>query len=168
MLVAGIVIATLGVSSAQALAAGIPSVAPSELLFSDAGGGAASDAQTVTLTNTGDAAFDVNGTPAADDPTHFKVTDVNCHNATLDGVTPTCSVTVAFDATDDTTPVTGSLVFKTDSGDVSVSLLGNDPRAQVDPTPRAFVAAVGTTSAAQQVVLTNTGSADLTLTLMPV
>ncbi|HEX4364963.1 MAG TPA: choice-of-anchor D domain-containing protein, partial [Solirubrobacteraceae bacterium] len=46
--------------------------------------------------------------------------------------------------------------------------LGNDPRAQVDPTPRAFVAAVGTTSAAQQVVLTNTGSADLTLTLMPV
>jgi hypothetical protein len=166
MLVAGIVVAVLGATSTPALADPVASVSPSELLFSDASGdNDATVTQPVTLTNTGADTLHVSGSVDASD-THFIVDDSACKNKDVASAA-SCVVTVSFKATT-ADPVIGKLNFDTTGGAVSVDLLGNVPRAQVDPTPRAFVAAVGTTSAPQQIALTNTGSADLKLTLLPV
>lgn len=154
--------AALGVTSAQALAAAKSSFDPSSLGFADAVDGAASQAQTVTLTNTGDAPLDLTGGAASDTP-QFTTANDTCATTPSLGPGAACSVDVSFNA-DTPDPVGGSLNFATSLGRRAVLLRGNAPKSGASPDTVNFTGRVGTTSAPIAVILTNGTKATASLT----
>jgi hypothetical protein len=145
----------------------VPSVTFStpSLAYGTEGVGSFSPPQTVVLTNSGSAALAISGIAVAGLNPQF-VQSNNCPSSLAAG--STCMVNVRFEPTA-AGVAEGSLTI-TDGASGSpqaVSLLGEgvQPTVVLSPTSLTFsTQAVGTTSAAQAVNLTNTGSEALTLT----
>jgi len=133
------------------------------LTFPDTLVGQSSSPQTVTVSNTGGSSFTISS--IATSP-QFSQTN-NCPSSLAPGAT--CTVNVVFSPTA-AGPQTGTLTF-TDTAPGSpqtVTLSGNGvgaPAVSLAPTSLTFASQiVGTTSGAQTVTLTNTGSGTLTIT----
>ncbi|HEV2378201.1 MAG TPA: choice-of-anchor D domain-containing protein [Terriglobia bacterium] len=142
----------------------IPAVAlsPTSLSFGNQAVGTSSAPQTVTLTNTGSATLNISGVTTGPD---YSQTNT-CASSVAAGAS--CTLTVTF------TPTTAGTFSEsltmtdnaTDSPEtVSLSGTGTAPSAGLSPGSLTFAGQqVGTSSAAQNVTLTNTGSAVLTIT----
>jgi uncharacterized glyoxalase superfamily protein PhnB len=124
-----------------------------------------SAAQTVTLTNTGDAPLSVTGIAATGD---FAQTG-NC--GSILSASAACSITVTFTPTA-AGPRNGTLTITDNTGNVAgstqtIPLSGTGqavPVVSLSTTTLTFAGqSIGTTSAAQVVTLSNTGSAALTI-----
>ncbi len=146
----------------------IASLSPSSLSFS-ATAGTTSAAQTVTLSNTGKAPLTITGITAPSSPLMglFNETS-NCGASLAAGAG--CAISVTF-----TPATTGSFtgsILVTDNATGSpqtISLSGTGtaaplPVASLSPSSLSFSATAGTTSAAQMITLSNTGSVPLTIT----
>ena len=162
-------------SASVAAPAPVASISPTSLTFASQTVGAASSAQTVTLSNTGNAALSITGISITGaNPSDFKETN-GCGSSIAAGAS--CTITVTF------TPVaSGSLsatltVTATAVADPSVGLTGtgtsggggggtgSTPSITLSTTSLAFGSQpVDTTSSAQTVTLTNVGSAALSIT----
>ena len=158
-------------ASPGGLTAAVASLSPSRLTFTSPAVGAISQAQTVTLTNTGNAdltisAVTIGGTSASD----FAKSDDTCTGAT---VTPngTCMVSVTFTPTL-TGARYGSITITDDAADnpQTVRLLGTvgntSAVARISTSILTFGnQPVDTTSSPQAVILNNTGSTDLSFSI---
>jgi hypothetical protein len=142
---------------------GAPAVSlnPTSLTFGNQGLGTTSATQTITLTNSGTTDLHVGTLTFTSD---WILSNDTCSNAT---VTPsgTCSVDVAFHPLA-IGSLTGSVGFPSDAASTpdSVSLSGNGiaPAVSLNPTSLTFGnQGLGTTSAAQTITLTNSGTATL-------
>lgn len=142
-------------------AVAIVALSPASLSFSTQPVGTASAAQSVTLTNTGTATLNVSSIQIAGDFAQVN----NCPSALASN--RSCTFNVSFTPT-----VTGTrngtltLSDNAQSSPQSVTLTGTGsvayPIATVTPTNLAFLGQpIATTTAAQTVTLTNTGSAPL-------
>jgi len=145
-----------------------PAVAlnPQKIDFGNQGLNVASSPQTVTLTNVGSAPLSISNVSTS---ANFNVQSNNCGNTVAAGGGQ-CTIGVTFTPTD-TTTVTGNLSITDNAAgspqQVSLSGTGATPApvATFSPSTLNFNnQLVGTTSAPQTVTLTNTGSADLTIT----
>ncbi len=142
-------------------AAPLATFSPSAIAFGSQILNAASPAQTVTLTNTGTASLSISGISISGD---FAQTN-NC-TATL-AANASCSLSVTFMPTvlgvrSGTLTITDNASGSTQS--VAVSGTGTAPAVGLSPTSLAFGnQALSTTSAAQTVTLTNTGTASLSI-----
>jgi hypothetical protein len=139
---------------------------PSSLSFGDQPVSTTSAPQTVTLTNSGSATLAISGiTITGTGSSDFAETNT-CGTSVAVGAS--CTISVTF-----TPMVAGSLtaaVTITDNGSGSpqaISLSGTGASAVVNLSPSSLTFGsqlLGTTSAAQNVTLTNTGNATLTIT----
>jgi len=145
---------------------GTPSVSlsTSSLSFT-APAGATSAAQSVTVTNTGNAALTftsiaVSGTNAA----NFGETNT-CSAGLAAGASCTISVTFAPAAgANYAATITVSDNATGSPQTISLSGVGQAPAVQLSSTALSFTTTYGTTAATQQVLLTNSGSAPLSVT----
>ena len=139
------------------------------LNFGNQNDGTTSVPMTITVTNTGNSTLDVSsvaisGTNASD----FKQTN----NCTASGIAPqsTCSITVTFSPTiSGTENATVTLADDAPDSPESTSLtgvgIGAGPAVTLSPTTLTFASQlVNTTSPAQNVTLTNTGTGTLNIT----
>jgi hypothetical protein len=134
---------------------------PSSLYFGNQAVGTASAARAVTMTNTGTASLSISGIAISGDFAQAN----NCASALA--VNASCTINVTFAPTAKGAR-TGTLsVTDNASGSpqtVSLSGTGLAPIVSLSPTSVSFGnQAVGTTSAAQPVTLTNTGSSSLSI-----
>ncbi|HEY7834946.1 MAG TPA: choice-of-anchor D domain-containing protein, partial [Ktedonobacterales bacterium] len=138
---------------------------PTSLSFASQNAGTTSAAQSVTLTNTGTATMSISGIALAG-ANAGDFAQTNTCGATL-AASATCTVSVTFMPTASGNR-TASVQF-TDSGFASpqsfaLSGTGVAPGVQLNPASLTFSSQqTGTTSAAQTVTLTNTGSASLAI-----
>ena len=158
---------SVSLSGTGASTAAAVSLSPGSLAFGSQNVGSTSAAQTITLSNTGNAALTISSIALTGaNPGDFGQTNT-CGSSVAAGAN--CTISVTFKP-----PATGSLtasVTVTDnapSGTQSVSLSGTGtssaPAVSVSPTSLAFGSqTVGTTSAAQTITLSNTGNAALTI-----
>ena len=158
---------SVSLSGTGASTAAAASLSPTNLTFGSQTVGSTSPAQTITLSNTGNAALSISsiGLTGAN-PGDFAQTNT-CGSSVAAGAN--CTISVTFKP-----PATGSLtaaVTLTDNapgGTQSVSLSGTGastaPAASLSPTNITFGSqTVGSTSAAQTITLSNTGNAALTI-----
>jgi Abnormal spindle-like microcephaly-assoc'd, ASPM-SPD-2-Hydin/Cep192 domain 4/Beta-propeller repeat len=143
----------------------VVSLSPTSLTFSSQALGTTSAAQTVTLSNTGNATLSLTSITASGD---FAETNTCPASLAAGNPAPSCTISVTFKPTASGTR-TGTLTI-TDNASGSpqtVSLTGTGTTAPaVSFTPASLTFSgqeTGTTSAAQTVTLTNTGSATLTV-----
>ncbi len=159
---------TLSLSGTGANTAPVASLSPTSLAFGNQPVGANSAAQTVTLTNTGNAALSITsltltGTNASD----FAQTNT-CGSSVAAG--GNCTISVTFTpAASGTRTATLSIADNASGSPQTVSLTGTGASAalgaSLSPTSLAFGnQSVGATSTAQTVTLTNTGNAALSVT----
>jgi Abnormal spindle-like microcephaly-assoc'd, ASPM-SPD-2-Hydin len=138
---------------------------PTTLVFGNQAVGSASAAQSVTLTNTGTAVLHISsvaitGTNAAD----FAKTADTCAGAAL-AVNATCSVSATFSPS--ATGARSAALAFTDDGvgsPQSVGMSGTGVASAISFSPTSLTYAnqgVGSTSAAQTVTVTNTGTSGL-------
>jgi hypothetical protein len=144
------------------------------LQFGNQGTGTTSAPATITLTNTGNGVVDFNslsnsnfGNGSGVITGDFSIASGGtCTYATLDPGA-SCTIDVAFEP-HSLGPLAGAITLGTDaqSGNSTVQLSGTgvvQPRAELSPATLTFTALSGTTSTAQSVTLSNTGSAPLTI-----
>ena len=142
----------------------VASVSPTSLTFASQTTGTTSAAQTVTLSNTGNAALTITSIAASGD---FVETNT-CGSSVAAGAN--CAISVTFTPTASGTRTgTLSITDNASGSPQTVSLTGTGTAptttASLSVTSLTFASqTVGTTSAAQTVTLTNTGSATLTIT----
>jgi hypothetical protein len=148
-------------------------VSPTSLGFGNQPINSVSAGQTITITNTGNDNLTLTGDVFSPTGTPFEAQDISCQfPATGWGLAPgaSCTMQIAFAPTA-TGPAQGQVTIS-DNSDLQsnaqqmVSFSGNGavsaPMAQVSPTALTFGSSfVGSTSAAQNVVLQNQGSAAL-------
>jgi hypothetical protein len=139
------------------------SLSPASLTFASQTVGTTSSAQTITLTNTSSGSLSISGITASGD---FSQTN-NC-GSTL-AASASCSISVIFTPTASGTR--SGAISVSDNAPASpqaVALSGTGvvltPAVSLSPTSLTFASqAVGTTSGAQTVTLTNTGSGSLSI-----
>ena len=155
---------TVGLTGTGAAPTTTASLSPTSLTFASQTVGTTSAAQTVTLSNTGTATLAISSIVASGD---FAQTN-NCGGSLAVG--GNCAINVTFSPTASGTR-TGSLrVTDNASGSPQTAGLtgtGTAPTTTASLSPASLTFAsqtVGTTSAAQTVTLTNTGSAALAIT----
>jgi len=155
------------------------SLSPTSLTFASQTVGASGSAQTVTLTNTGNATLTITGISITGaDPSDFTETN-NCGSSIAAGAS--CAISITF-----TPAASGSLsatlsVTASSVGDPSVGLTGtgtstgggtgggSSPSLTLSSTSLAFGSQpIDTTSSAQTVTLSNTGSAALSITSLTI
>jgi hypothetical protein len=152
-------------------AAPVAGVSPSSVTFSNQNVGTTSASQSITLSNTGNAALNIStvtisGTNSSD----FAKSADTCTGAAV-APNNTCTVSVTF-----TPSATGSrsasLNFTDNAGGspqtVGLSGTGTGPVVSLSAPPTFPSEPVGTTSPSQTVTLTNSGSASLTFTAIGV
>ena len=154
--------------SVLALRPPVFTAAPDPVGFADQRIGTTSAAQTVTVTNTGSS--DLTFGPAAvtlagANPGQFSIDTDGCSNSDVPAG-DTCTVDVIFSPVT-TGDKTATLRFATNAASspntVDLSGTGVEPVFTAAPDPVGFAdQRIGTTSAAQTVTVTNTGSSDLT------
>jgi hypothetical protein len=144
----------------------VAGVSPGSLTYASQLLGSTSVAQTVTVTNSGTAALHVgtltlSGANASD----YAISSTNC--GTVVAASGTCTISLTF-APNATGSRAGVLQIPSDAtnGTQSVSLAGTGvtPIASVSPATATYTnQLINTTSAAQTITVTNTGSASLTV-----
>ena len=144
----------------------VASLSPTTLSFGNQADSTASAAQTVTLLNTGNATLDITSvTIAGTNSGDFTQTN-NCAVTVAAGASCTLSVTFKPTATGTrtgTVTITDNASPATQT--VSLTGTGTGPAVSLSPTSLTFPAqAVGTSSSAQSVTLSNTGNAALSIT----
>jgi uncharacterized repeat protein (TIGR03803 family) len=154
------VVAPGGVVTAPAASLG-----PTGLTFASQAVGTTSAAQTITLTNTGNAALSITGiTITGTNPGDFAAS--SCPNSLA--AAGTCVINVTFTPGASGTRTAILNVSDNASGSPQTASLtgtGTSPAASLSPIGLSFASqAVGTTSAAQTITLTNTGNAALSIT----
>ncbi len=143
----------------------VASVSPTSLTFASQTTGTTSAAQTVTLSNTGNAALTITSSIAASGD--FAEANT-CGSSVAAGAN--CTIGVTFTPTASGTRTgTLSITDNASGSPQTISLTGTGTAptttASLSVTSLTFASqTVGTTSAAQTVTLTNTGSATLTIT----
>ena len=148
-----------------AASAPVVSLSASSLAFASQTVGTTSAAQSVTLSNTGNASLNLTGVSASGD---FAQTNT-CGSSVAAGANCTISVTFTPTASGSRTG-TLSITDNASGSPQSVSLTGTGaaasaPVVSLSTSSLAFASqTVGTTSAAQSVTLSNTGNASLNLT----
>ncbi|HUI42437.1 MAG TPA: FG-GAP-like repeat-containing protein [Terriglobia bacterium] len=150
------------VSLSGTATAPIVGLSPASLTFSTQTIGTTSPAQTVTLTNTGDGALEIDSVTAS-----AQFAETNTCGASLDP-NASCTISVTFTPTARGTQ-SGTLTLTDNASDspqtVSLSGTGSGPAASLAPTTLAFGdQPVGSTSAPQTITLTNTGDQSLSIT----
>ena len=137
-------------------------LAPASLTFSSQAVGTISLAQTVTLTNTGSSNLTITSVAATGD---FGETNTCSGTVVPNG---TCTISVTFTPTASATRSGSISVTDNAPGSpqtVPLTGTGTAPVAGLNPASLTFAGQlVSTTSAPQRVTLTNTGSANLTIT----
>jgi hypothetical protein len=154
----------IAVTSTAVAAAPVVSLSPASLTFGNQTVGTTSAAQTVTLSNTGTAALALSSIAASS-----NYAQTNTCGTSL-AVNASCTISVTFKPTT-TGSLTGGITLTDNaaSSPQAVSLAGTAvataaPVVSLSPSSLPFASqTVGTTSAAQAVTLTNTGTAALTL-----
>jgi hypothetical protein len=167
MIMAGLVIlAGCGGSSSTTTPTGTPAVTltPTSLTFSTAVG-VTSATQAVTVTNSGTATLTFAGFTTA--PVANYAQTNNCTSSL--GAGASCTVSVTFTSATATTALAGTLSISDNAtgSPQTVTLSGTaaTPTASVSPSSLTYATqAVGTTSAAQNVTVTNTGTVALSIT----
>jgi uncharacterized repeat protein (TIGR01451 family) len=139
----------------------VASVSPSPFDFGNQPAGQTSAAQVFTVKNTGNADLHMSSATASGD---FAVASDTCSGTTV-SAGGTCTISVTFTPAQ-TGNRTGTLTITDDAADspqqVSLSGTGTQSGLSLSPNSLTFSGqAVGTTSAAQAVTITNTGTADL-------
>jgi uncharacterized repeat protein (TIGR01451 family) len=141
----------------------VASVSPSPFDFGTQVIGQPSGVQTFTVTNTGNADLHMQSATTSGS-SDFSITSDTCSG---NPVTPgnACTIGVTFTPSQ-TGSRTGTLTISDDAADspqvVSLSGTGTQPTVSLSPNSLAFGSqAVGTTSAAKTVTITNNGTADL-------
>jgi Beta-propeller repeat/Abnormal spindle-like microcephaly-assoc'd, ASPM-SPD-2-Hydin len=135
-------------------------VSPATLVFGNQNVSAASAAQVVTITNTGESAMTVSGVTA---PAGYSQTN-NCGTVAVSG---TCTISVTFTPTaSGSTP--GTLVINDNAQGnphaVSLTGMGIAGTANLSASNLTFASSnVGSTSTAQNVTITNSGNGPLTV-----
>ncbi|MBL8309217.1 MAG: choice-of-anchor D domain-containing protein [Burkholderiales bacterium] len=144
------------------------SVSPAQLSFGSTTVGATAAAQSVTLTNTGNAALVLGTTSIAG--ADFAVGSNSCTSGSSLAAGASCNVSVSFTpSAPGARSATLTITHNASPASSSVTLSGTGaaagaPAASVSPTQLTFGSTtVGTTAAAQTVTLTNTGNAALVL-----
>jgi hypothetical protein len=142
---------------------------PASLTFASENIGTAGGAQTVTMTNSGNAALTINsigvtGSNASD----FTETN-NCGASVAAGAN--CAISVTFKPS--ASGARTAAVTVTDSSqstwNVNLAGTGAGPAASVSPASLTFASqAVGTTSGAQTIILSNSGTAALSVTSLAI
>ena len=138
-------------------------LSPLALSFGNQAVGASSSAQSVTLSNSGSTALTVSNIAVSDD---FAQTN-NCGGSVAAG--SGCTIRVVFapvggGAHNGTISITDDATGSPQSVTLSGTGITSSPTADVTPTALTFTSqAVGAASAAQTVTLSNTGSANLTV-----
>ena len=158
---------SISLSGTGVTTAAAASLSPTGLTFGSQNVGSTSAAQTITLSNTGNAALSISSIALTGaDPADFAETNT-CGSSVAIGAN--CTISVTFKP-----PAAGSLtaaVTLTDnasSGTQSVSLSGTGastaPSASLSPSSLAFGSqTVGSTSTAQTITLSNTGNGALSI-----
>ena len=156
---------TVSISGTGALAAPAVSLSAATLTFASTAVGSTAATQKITVTNSGTAALTWSS-PAVSITGNSSFTQTNTCSASL-AIKATCIVTVTFkpSGVGALTATVGFADNATGSPQtVSLSGTGSGPLAGVSPTSLSFAhTAVGTSSAAKTVTLSNTGNAALTL-----
>jgi uncharacterized repeat protein (TIGR01451 family) len=138
----------------------VATVSPSPFGFGNQVVGQPSGAQTFTVTNTGNADLHMQSATTTGD---FAISNDMCSGNTVAAGT-TCTIGVTFNPSQ-TGSRTGTLSIVDDAADspqvVSLSGTGTQPAVSLSPPLSFGGQAVGTTSSAQTVTITNTGSGDL-------
>jgi hypothetical protein len=133
-------------------------LAPTSIAFGSQPLNFASDPQTVTLSSTGDAALSITSIALTGaNPSQFVLSH-NCGSSVPSG--SSCAIVVKFKPTS-TGSKTANVTVATDAATAKVSLSGTGVKStySVSPTTLAFGdVARNTTSAAQSVVISNTGT----------
>ena len=148
----------------------VVSLSTSTLVFGNQSVGAASAAQTVTLTNSGNASLNVTSIAASGANASDFVQSSSCGSSL--GAGSSCTISVTFRPT--TSGDRAAIVSIADSATgsphtVSLSGTGTTSLAGVSPSSLSFGSlSVGTASAAQSVTLSNTGNAALTVSSIAV
>lgn len=142
--------------------ASVAALSPSSLSFTSQLVGTAGPAQPVTLTNTGTASLNISSISASGD---FAQSN-NCSASLAAGANCTINVTftpTAFGARSGTLSISDDALAGSPQT-VTLSGIGYTLSAAFNPTSRTFASQrVGTTSSAQTVTLTSTGSATLSI-----
>jgi len=142
------------------------SLSPASLAFGNLAIGTVSAAQTITLTNSGNAALSITGLSVYGANAGNFVESNNCGNSVAAGANCTISVTFKPSASGAATATLG--VADNASGSpqaVSLSGTGTAAAVSLSPSSLAFGSlAIGTTSAAQTITLSNPGNAALSIT----
>jgi hypothetical protein len=141
------------------------SISPASLTFGSTVVGTTSNAQTVTVTNTGAAGISFSGFTATGD---FAVdaASTTCSTATALAASANCTVGVTFTPTT-TGARTGGLTIDSNagSGTIPLSGTGTAPGVTLNPSSLSFGSTgLGTTSSPQSVTLTDSGTSNLTIT----
>ena len=136
-------------------------IAPSSLTFSNQSVGATSSAQTVVVTNTGENAMAVSGVTTSGD---FAQTN-QCSSIPA---SQSCSISVTFTPTTSGSRVGTLTINDNAQGNPHTVTLGGTgiaSAASFNPTSLIFASqSVGSTSAPQSIVFTNTGNGQLSVT----
>ena len=142
------------------------SLSPSSLTFASQNLGTTSTAQSVTMTNTGNASFTIGGVSiVGTNSGDFSQTN-GCGSSL--GANASCTIIVQFSPTAPgsrtaTVSITDSLQSSPEA--VALTGTGNGPVVSLSGGALTFASQnLGTTSTAQSVTLTNTGNASLTIT----
>ncbi len=150
-----------GTSTAPAV-----SLSPASLAFGSLAVGATSPAQTITLTNSGNAALSITGLAlSGSNASNFTQTN-NCGSSVAVGAN--CTISVTFTAsTSGAASAALSIADNLSGSPQTVSLSGTGTAAAVSLSPSSLIfgsLAIGTTSAAQTITLSNPGNAALSIT----
>lgn len=168
-------VALSGTGVAVVVGAPAATLSGTSLTFTSTAVGATSAAQSITLSNTGTAALTLGATAITG---NFLTLANNCTSGTSIAVGGNCSITVAFSPLS-VGALSGSITIAHNATPASsnVSLSGTGAPGVVPGAPVATASAssvtfpsinVGTASAGQLWTLTNTGSANLTISAMAV
>ncbi|MFB3922304.1 MAG: SBBP repeat-containing protein [Terriglobia bacterium] len=156
----------IGTADAPAVA-----LSPQKLTFADKATGFTSDEQTITLTNSGSAALSITSIVAHGD---FAVAGTTTCADLLAAGGATCAINVTFTPTT-TGDRTGDVTITDNAGGSPhvIPLTGKGitpaPAVTLDPTSLEFTdQTYNTTSAAQTITLTNSGTAALTITAIAI
>jgi hypothetical protein len=149
----------------------VVSLSPTSLSFGNQNVGTTSTAQTVTLTNSGNAALTISSISlAGSNPGDFAQSNTCPTGSSTLAAGSNCTISVTFSPTASGSRSASVSITDNASGSphaVSLSGTGVTPAPAVTLTPSSLTFSsqvVGTTSAAQSVTLKNSGTADLTIT----
>ena len=156
---------TVALSGTGIAAAPIAALSPGTLAFANTPVGSTATSQTLTLSNTGNAALSITGiTVTGANPTDFAETNT-C--GTSLAASSTCSISVTFTPASATSFAATISVADNATGSPQASTLtgtGTAPQAVLSPTTVAFTnTTVGAIATAQSITLSNPGNAALAI-----